>query len=279
MTADRVVTDASTKTDSPTRTGGLDASRVDVRIDGTLIVDGVDCTVEPGTFSALIGPNGAGKSTLLRVLAAVEKPEIGDVRFAEDDLFAVHRKRRARIVGFVEQDSTTELALSVRDVVGLGRIPHQGMFADSSTEDARVVEAALEEAEVTSLAARDFTTLSGGERQRVLIARALAQQPRLLVLDEPSNHLDIAAQLAVLGLLRSLTQTGVTVLAALHDLNLASAYCDHVIVLRNGTVFAAGPTVQIITPQLVREVYGVRATVIEHPQTGRPLVAFAPLAE
>jgi iron complex transport system ATP-binding protein len=261
-----------------TKTGGLDASRVDVRIDGTLIVDGVDCTVAPGTFSALIGPNGAGKSTLLRVIAAVDKPANGDIRFDEHDLFDLHRKQRARVVAFVEQDSTTDLALSVRDVVGLGRIPHQGMFADASAEDLRVVEAALEDANVASLADRDFTTLSGGERQRVLLARALAQQPRLLVLDEPSNHLDIAAQLAVLGLLRSLTFTGVTVLAALHDLNLASAYCDHVIVLRKGTVFAAGPTVEIITPQLVREVYGVRATVIEHPQTGRPLVAFGPLA-
>jgi iron complex transport system ATP-binding protein len=262
-----------------TTTGGLDASRVDVRIDGTLIIDGVDCTVAPGTFSALIGPNGAGKSTLLRVIAAVEKPVNGDIRFDEHDLFGLHRKQRARVVAFVEQDSSTDLALSVRDVVGLGRIPHQGMFSDASAKDSRVVQAALEDADVASLAGRDFTTLSGGERQRVLLARALAQQPRLLVLDEPSNHLDIAAQLAVLGLLRSLTHTGVTVLAALHDLNLASAYCDHVIVLRKGTVFAAGPTVEIITPQLVREVYGVRATVIEHPQTGRPLVAFGPLAE
>ncbi len=257
---------------------GLDARRIDLRINGRLIVDGVDCTVAAGTFSALIGPNGAGKSTLLRVLAAVDRPEAGTVRFGPDDLFALSRRQRARLVGFVEQDSGTELSLSVREVVALGRIPHQGFFGDATAEDHTVIESALDAADVRALAERDVTTLSGGERQRVLLARALAQQPRLLVLDEPSNHLDIAAQLAVLGLLRSLASSGVTVLAALHDLNLASAYCDHVIVLRNGVVFAAGPTAEIITPRLVRAVYGVRATVLEHPQTGRPMVAFGPLA-
>lgn len=262
---------------SDTSRSGLDARRVDVRIDGTLIIDGVDCSVAPGTFSALIGPNGAGKSTLLRVLAAVERPDTGTVQFGTDDLFALPRRQRARLVGFVEQDSGTELALSVRDVVALGRIPYQGLFGDATVEDRAMIESALDAADVRVLADRDVTTLSGGERQRVLLARALAQQPALLVLDEPSNHLDVAAQLAVLGLLRSLASTGVTVLAALHDLNLAIAYCDHVIVLRNGTVFATGPTAEVITPVLVQEVYGVRATVLEHPQTGRPMVAFGPL--
>ena len=256
---------------------GLDARRIDLRVDGRLIVDGVDCTVAAGTFSALIGPNGAGKSTLLRVLAAVDRPEAGTVHFGPNDLFALGRRQRARLVGFVEQDSGTELSLSVREVVALGRIPHQGFFGDATAEDHAVIESALDAADVRALAERDVTTLSGGERQRVLLARALAQQPTLLVLDEPSNHLDIAAQLAVLGLLRSLASSGVTVLAALHDLNLASAYCDHVIVLRDGVVFAAGPTAEIITPRLVRAVYGVRATVLEHPQTGRPMVAFGPL--
>lgn len=259
-------------------TGGLEASRVDVRIDGTLIVDGIDCSLAPGTFAALIGPNGAGKSTLLRALAAVERPERGDIRFGSDDLFALPRRQRARIVSFVEQDSATELSLTVRDVVALGRIPHQGLFGELTATDRQVIETALDEADVRALADRDVTSLSGGERQRVQLARALAQQPSLLILDEPSNHLDIAAQLAVLGLLRSLSGSGVTILAALHDLNLASAYCDQVIVLRNGAVFAAGPTGEIITPELVREVYGVRASVLDHPQTGRPMVAFGPLS-
>jgi iron complex transport system ATP-binding protein len=257
--------------------GGLDASRIDVRIDGRLIVDGVDCTVAPGTFSALIGPNGAGKSTLLRVLAAVERPERGSVEFGGDELFGLPRRQRARVVSFVEQDSSTELSLTVRDVVALGRTPHQDLFSDPSADDDVIVAMAIEAAKVGSLAERDVTTLSGGERQRVMLAKALAQQPRLLLLDEPSNHLDIAAQLSVLGLLRTLAESGVTVLAALHDLNLATAYCDHVIVLRGGRVFAAGATSAVLTPALLSQVYGVRATVLEHPRTGRPLVAFSPL--
>lgn len=254
---------------------GLDAARIDVLADGSLIVDGVDCSVAPGTFSALIGPNGAGKSTLLRVLSAVEKPDAGSVSFAETDLFSMPRRPRARLVSFVEQDSSTELSLLVRDVVALGRIPHQGLFAEENQHDLAIVAAAIDSAGVLGLADRDFTTLSGGERQRVLLAKALAQQPSLLLLDEPSNHLDIAAQLEVLWLLRSLAADGVTVFAALHDLNLASAFCEHVVVLRAGRVVAAGATAAVLTPQLIREVYGVHATVLEHPQTGRPLIAFA----
>ncbi len=255
---------------------GLDAARIDVRIDGRLIIDGVDCTVAPGTFSALIGPNGAGKSTLLRVLAAVERPDSGGVQFGGNDLFSLPRRQRARVVSFVEQDSSTELSLTVRDVVALGRTPHQGPFSEPDARDDAIVARAIDSAGVGPLVNRDVTTLSGGERQRVMLAKALAQQPQLLLLDEPSNHLDIAAQLSVLELLGALAQGGVTVLAALHDLNLATAYCDHVIVLQGGRVFAAGPTSAILTPELLSTVYGVRATVLQHPQTGRPLVAFSP---
>ena len=124
---------------------------------------------------------------------------------------------------------------------------------------------------------RDFTTLSGGERQRVLLAKALAQQPRLLLLDEPTNHLDISAQLATLRLLSSLARSGVTVLAALHDLGLAAAASDHLVVLRYGRVILAGPTAQILTPELIFDVYGVHALVLPHPNSGRPMIAFSPL--
>ncbi|MDQ1554273.1 MAG: iron complex transport system ATP-binding protein [Microbacteriaceae bacterium] len=257
---------------------GLEASRVTIRLDGTLIIDGVDCTVEPGTFSALLGPNGAGKSTLLSVLAAVEKADSGNIRFGGAELREMHRRQRARTVAFVEQEATTELALTVRDVVALGRTPYQSLWSDEGPDDAAIVTRAIELADMAPFASRNFVNLSGGERQRVLLAKALAQQPELLLLDEPTNHLDVSAQLSVLALLAELATTGVTVLAALHDLNLAAAYCDHVVVLRNGRVYAAGPTRSVLTPELVRDVYGVEASVLENPKTGRPVIAFSPLA-
>ena len=182
----------------------------------------------------------------------------------------------------------------MRQVVSLGRTPFQSLWGDASADDAGVVAQALESTGLVPFAERSFVSLSGGERQRVMLAKALAQQPRLLLLDEPTNHLDISAQLSTLALIRSLTDSdkrvgadagrtpggfeagGVTVLAALHDLNLAAAYCDHVIVLRQGRVFAAGPTETVLTPELVHEVYGVRADVLRNPTTGRPTIAFSP---
>jgi iron complex transport system ATP-binding protein len=256
---------------------GLEADRVEVRIDGTLIIDGVDCSVAHGTFSALIGPNGAGKSTLLAALAGIEAPDGGSIRFEREDLRAMHRRRRARTVTFVEQDAGTELALTVRQVVALGRMPYQSLWSDGGPDDAAIVTRALDAARVAPFADRDFTTLSGGERQRVLLAKALAQEPRLLLLDEPTNHLDISAQLSVLALLGTLAHDGVTVLAALHDLNLAAAHCDTVIVLKAGRVYAAGLTAEVLTPRLIAEVYGVNASVLENPVTGRPVIAFSAL--
>lgn len=262
-------------------TGGLDAARVDIRIDGTLIIDGVDCTVEAGTFSALLGPNGAGKSTLLAVLAGIERADAGSISFGGVELRGMPRRQRAQTISFVEQEATTELALTVRQVVALGRTPYQSLWGDESADDAAVVDDALASTGLTPFAARTFVSLSGGERQRVMLAKALAQEPRLLLLDEPTNHLDVSAQLATLALIRSLSDagndSGMTVLAALHDLNLAAAYCDHVIVLRRGTVFAAGLTERVLTTELIAEVYGVRADVLRNPSTGRPVIAFSPI--
>jgi iron complex transport system ATP-binding protein len=255
--------------------GGLEASRVTITADGVLIVDGVDCTVPEGSLSALIGPNGAGKSTLLRALAGVHRPGTGTVAFEGEDLFGMPRRERARIVAFLEQDTATETAMTVETVVALGRMPHETIWRDTSPDSARVVAESLAAVDMTAFAAREFGSLSGGERQRIMLARALAQHPRLLLLDEPTNHLDIGAQLAVLKLLEDLE--GVTVLAALHDLGLAATYADHVIVLSGGRVVAAGPTAETLTPELIREVYGVRAVVLTNPVTKRPVIALSPL--
>ncbi|MEJ3405823.1 ATP-binding cassette domain-containing protein [Rathayibacter sp. YIM 133350] len=253
----------------------LDLQRVRFGRDGRLIIDNIDCTLPRGSLGALVGPNGAGKSTLLHLIAAVEAPDAGSLAFDGRSLTAMRRRDRARVVALAEQQSDTELDLSVFDVVMLGRTPHLGRFASASAHDEAVVRRSLEDVGATALSERRFHTLSGGERQRVTLARALAQEPALLLADEPTNHLDIRAQLAALGLLAELARGGITVLTALHDLTHAAAYADHVIVLAQGRVVAAGNPAEVLTPQLIREVYGVDAAVLPHPLTGRPLLAFA----
>jgi len=253
---------------------------------GALLLAGASFDAPAGALTALLGPNGAGKSTLLRAVAAAPRPESGEVRLHDVDLHALPRRERARRLSLVEQDATTELPLTARAVVRLGRYPYESRFgaATGGDEDEGIVRRALERTGAAHLADRELPTLSGGERQRVLIARALAQQPEhpeegALLLDEPTNHLDIRAQLDGLALLADLAAEGGTVVAALHDLTLAAAHAHRVVVLAGGRVVAEGPTEQTLTPELVREVYGVEARWIDNPLTGRPLLATARAVE
>jgi iron complex transport system ATP-binding protein len=262
---------------------GLGVAGVTIRVRATTLVDGVGFTAPAGAVTALLGPNGAGKSTLLRAIAGVERPASGSVRFEGDDLLALPRRERARRVAFVEQESSTELPLTVREVVGLGRTPFEaafggafaGAFGGRDPDAVRLVDEAMATARVQGFADRELPSLSGGERQRVMLARALAQQPRLLLLDEPTNHLDVGAQLDVLATLQQLAASGTTVVAALHDLTSAAAHADTVVVLSHGRVVAAGPTAETLTPELVRTVYGIEARWMTNPLTGRPLLAVA----
>ncbi|MFD4421302.1 ABC transporter ATP-binding protein [Agromyces sp. NPDC058484] len=257
------------------RADGLRADRVRFTRGRRLVIDDVDCTVPGGRIGALLGPNGAGKSTLLHLIAGIERADAGTARFGDRDLAVLRRRDRARVLALAEQEVTDAPGLRVAEVVALGRTPHLGAFAGPGELDRAVVRRCLEDAGLTGLADREYGSLSGGERQRVNLARALAQEPELLLLDEPTNHLDIRAQLTMLGLLRTLAGGGLTVLAALHDLSLAASYADHVVVLSAGRVVAAGEPRDVLTSGLIREVWGVEAEVLEHPSTGRPLVAFS----
>ena len=252
----------------------LRSENASAAIAGRLIVDGVSIEVQAGSLTALIGPNGAGKSTLIRVLSGVVQPSHGRVLFNGTDWNATPRRDRARLAALVEQDPTTELAITVRDVVALGRTPFTGLLGGETSTDTEAIESALETTGTSGFRDRDLSTLSGGERQRVQLARALAQQPRLLLLDEPTNHLDIAAQLEVMTTLRMLATDGLAVLTALHDLNLATQ-ADQVVVLAAGRVVAAGAPEAVLTSELIGEVYGVAATVLTNPTTGAPVIAFA----
>ncbi|MDF2575308.1 MAG: iron transporter ATP-binding protein [Agromyces sp.] len=258
---------------------GLRADRVRFTRGRRLIIDDVDCTVPGGRVGALLGPNGAGKSTLLHLIAGVERADAGTARLGDRDLAALRRRDRARVVALAEQEVTDAPSLRVAEVVALGRTPYVGAFAGPSELDQAIVRRCLEDAGLTELEGREYATLSGGERQRVNLARALAQEPELLLLDEPTNHLDVHAQLTMLGLLRELAHGGLTVLAALHDLSLAAGYADHVIVLADGRVVAAGEPGAVLTPELIRRVWGVEASVLEHPVNGRPLIAFSEVSD
>ena len=257
-------------------TAQVEVRELTVRIGARALVDAVAFDAPVGAFTALVGPNGAGKSTLLRAVAGIEHTASGMVLLGGDDLLALPRRRRARMIALVEQDAVTELPLTGRDVVRLGRTPHESIVGRGDADAASVVESALARAGATAFADRDVTTLSGGERQRVLLARALAQQPRLLLLDEPTNHLDLAAQLDMVGLVRRLTGEGVTVVGAVHDLSLAAAHADAVVVIADGRVAAHGPTEATLTPELIAAVFGVRAEWTRNPLTGGPLLAIGP---
>ena len=238
---------------------------------GTLLIDGIDIAGESASITAVVGPNGAGKSTLLAAIARLQGT--GVVRLGSSDLDALTRRERARRVALVQQSTETDVDLSVREAVALGRTPHRNTWGDDSHPDA--VDGALHAVGMTAFADRSLASLSGGERQRVAIGMAIAQQPRLLLVDEPSNHLDIAAQLAVMTLLRELADGGTTIVVALHDLTLALQFSDAVLVLSRGIRIATGPTAQTLTADLISTVYGVAASIVVDPASGQRAIIYA----
>jgi iron complex transport system ATP-binding protein len=251
------------------------ATAVSVSIDGTAILDDVSFTAEAGSVTGLIGPNGSGKSTLLRCLYRIIRPQLGAVLIGEHDVWQVPARRAGQLRAVVAQDQELDNEYSVRDIVAMGRIPHQRLLERESSVDRAIVDEALARAGIEWAQNRRFATLSGGERQRVLLARALAQDTPVLLLDEPTNHLDIGAQLELLDLIREL---GLTTVAALHDLDHAVSYCDAVALLDHGRIVAAGEPVAVLTPQRLADVFGVHAAVTTHPLTGRPHLVFATAA-
>ena len=260
------------------RGGRLQTSRLTHTAGGHLVIDGVDCTAPAGAVTGVLGPNGSGKSTLLRLVAGAAEPDRGAILLSGADLRTMSRRDRARRLALVEQESAPDTALGVLDVVLLGRIPHRSRWGQDSASDVAIAHASLARVGAGDLAEREFATLSGGERQRVHLAAALAQEPRLLLLDEPTNHLDVGAQLALLDLVRSLAGEGVTVLMAMHDLNHALRWCEHVVVLAGGRVRAAGPPRDVLSPTLLGEVYGVRSDVVsvEAADGARQVLVFSP---
>ncbi|NMB17368.1 MAG: heme ABC transporter ATP-binding protein [Firmicutes bacterium] len=244
------------------------------------VLEDVSFHIRGGDFVGIIGPNGSGKSTLLKNMSRVLAPQGGAIYLAEEDLEKIPRGRLARKIAVVPQETAVNFAFTVEEVVLMGRTPHLGRFQWEGPEDHRIAREAMEATGILPLAQRPITTLSGGERQRAIIAQALAQQPRVLLLDEPTSHLDISHQVEIFELLRVLSQREqVTVIANLHDLNLAAQYCDYLILLSEGRVFALGSPAKVLTPENVEAVYGTEVLVDLNPATNRPWVLIKPRRE
>ncbi|MPY57556.1 ABC transporter ATP-binding protein [Streptomyces spongiae] len=249
----------------------LSLCELSVEAAGRTLVDRLSIDVAARRIVGLVGPNGSGKSTALRCVYRALKPTSGAVLLDGTDLTSLKLRDSARAVAALTQESHTELDFTVEEVVALGRTPHARGNHPLTDREHALCRQAMDRLDVTHLAHRSVLTLSGGERQRVLVARALVQEPRVLVLDEPTNHLDVRHQVELLSFLRG---SGLTVLTALHDLNLAAQVCDHIAVLSSGSLVSSGSPAEVLTPELVRKVFGVDATVVRHPRTGTPQLLY-----
>ena len=236
----------------------LEGKKLEALLGGTPILKGVSLRAEGRELVGVIGPNGSGKSTLLKCLYRVLRPSGGTVWLDGRELERIPRKQSARSMAVVAQHNDLSFEFTVQEMVLMGRSPHKRLLERDSGADLAMAAQALAQVGLENLAQRPFSSLSGGERQRVILARALAQQAPILILDEPTNHLDIKFQLQLMELLRGLP---CTVIAALHDLNLAAMYCDRLYVMKDGQVAGEGRPEEVLTPQLIRQVYEVEARV------------------
>ncbi|MGA2067457.1 MAG: ABC transporter ATP-binding protein [Thermoguttaceae bacterium] len=244
---------------------------------GRPVLQNVAMDIAAGEFVGLIGPNGSGKTTLLRVISGVLPAWQGEVWLGGRKLREMGRRNVARIVAHLLQECALGLAFSVREVVLMGRSPHLPRFGRETERDFALVASAMDLANVSHIADRPITEISGGERQRAFIAMCLAQEPRVLLLDEPTSHLDIGHQLSILNLLRNLNRRArMTVVAVFHDLNLAAEYCDRLVLLDRGRVVAAGTPVNVLTAEMILGVYGVSVLVGRNPLSGGPHIVLAP---
>jgi len=249
-------------------TAAIDVDGVSVALGGVTVLDSVSTSVDEGQFVGLVGPNGAGKTTLLRTINGALAPNQGTVHVAGEDVAALGSRATSRLVASVPQSTALAFEFPVRHVVAMGRTPHIGRFGTRTATDREVVDAAMERAAVTDLADRPVTEVSGGERQRVFLARALAQDTPVLLLDEPTSDLDVNHQVRTLDIVSDLVAEGRTVVAAIHDLDLAARYCDELRLLYDGRIQASGPPASVLTDATVEAAFGARATVTDHPVTG-----------
>ena len=246
----------------------LEAINLAYRVDGARLLEGVNLRADRGEFIGLIGPNGSGKTTLLKTIAGVLRRQHGKVNLNGRDLADMSQAEIARTLAMVPQALPYTYGFTAMELVLMGRYPRMGHFEGEGPKDRKASEEAMGITDTTAFAQRTLNTLSGGERQRVILARALAQEPSILLLDEPTANLDILHQLKTLDLVRRLTNKGLTAIAAIHDLQLAGRYCDRLLLLHRGQVIAQGTPGEVLTADNIEQVFGVAAVVRPDPFTG-----------
>jgi iron complex transport system ATP-binding protein len=241
------------------------------------VLQDINLEIPHQSLLALIGPNGSGKTTLLRVMSKALRPQRGTVMLDGQPLLSFSARKLARKLAVISSEQHFEFPFSVADVVAMGRFPHLNRLEKMSDEDWKIVDEAMERTCVRDFRNRSISQLSSGEKQRVLIARAIAQQPSILMLDEPNAHLDINHQIAIFNLLRTLNrQHQMTVIVVLHDLSAAAAFCETMVLLHRGRIVRTGTPAEVITEELIQQTYGAEVVVFPSPVGGGPQIAFGP---
>lgn len=258
----------------------VDARALSFSVDAAKLLDRINVSAEPGQFVGLIGPNGAGKSTLLRAISNVLSYQEGSVSLHGADLKSLPAREVAELLALVPQIAPYTQGFTAFELVLMGRYPHLGRFQVEGQADDRIARTAMRLTETDQFETRTIETLSGGERQRVFLARAVAQQPQVLLLDEPTSNLDILHQLKILTLVRQLVDDGLTAIAAIHDLNLAARFCDRLVLISGGRVVADGPAEDVLTPEMIESAFGVESAIYREPVTGALAISLiAPAGE
>lgn len=242
-----------------------------------LVLEGIELEAKPGEILGVIGPNGCGKSTLIRGISRIITPSSGRIFIDGQNIDVMSRSNLARMVAVVPQSPLLPESFTAFELVLMGRTPHLGRFSYEGEKDVAIVQRAMEVTQTIAFARRRLKELSGGERQRLVIARALAQEPKVMLLDEPTAHLDINYQVEILDLVSQLCrQQGLIVVATLHNLNLASQYCDQLVMLHGGRIYSRGSPGAVINKQAIKEVYGAEVYVYPHPVNSLPMTFIVP---
>jgi len=250
----------------------LEVQHLEFRYLEKAVLDDLSFTVDRGDFFGIIGPNGAGKSTLLKILGRVLDCQSGTVNVFNRAVSAHSTKELARLIAFVPQETHFSLEFRVEDIIRMGRYPHLGFFSRGTEKDLKAAFFAMEQARILTLQNRMVNSLSAGERQRVIIGRALAQEPKILLLDEPTSHLDLKFQFEIMKLLKQLNGQGLTVVCVSHDLNLASLYCSRIMLLNKGRIEVIDRPERIVSQEWLARVYSIAPEIVSHPKKGKPQI-------